>query len=104
MKVTIEPFVTKSIIRNADGSPRYTETNVSRVRVDGVHAGFVPNGENAKVALQPGFSALQAEEIGKQVAKLLDRDKLEVLRAPEMPASLTSEPESEDSDFGYDDN
>lgn len=104
MKVTIEPFVVKSIKRNADGSPRYRKTGISRVRVDGVHAGFLPNGENAKVALQPGFSALQKEEIGKQVAKLLDRDELEVLQAPEVPASFTSEPESEDSDFGYDDN
>jgi hypothetical protein len=104
MKVTIEPFVTKSTVRNADGTPRYRDTNVSRVRVDGKHAGFVPNGDGAQVALQPGFSALEAEEIGKKVAELLGRDQLEVLRAPEVPAEVFEEPESEDSDFGYHDN
>jgi hypothetical protein len=104
MKVTIEPFVTKSTIRNPDGTPRYKETNVSRVRVDGKHAGFVPNGEGAKVALQPGFSKAEADEIGKKVSVLLGRDNVDVLQAPEVPAELFQEPESEDSDFGYDDN
>lgn len=104
MEVTIEPFVTKSTIRNSDGTPRFRETNVSRVRVDGKHAGFVPNGEGAKVALQPGFSKSEAEEIGKKVSMLLGRDDVDVLQAPEVPVELFEEPESEDSDFGYDDN
>lgn len=104
MEVTIEPFVTKSTIRNPDGTPRFIETNVSRVRVDGKHAGFVPNGEGAKVALQPGFSKSESEEIGKKVSMLLGRDDVDVLQAPEVPVELFEEPESEDSDFGYDDN
>jgi len=72
--------------------------------VDGKHAGFIGFAEGSKLLLGNGFSKEEAEEIELQVLELLDRDEVTTVQAPELPVDLFVEPESEDSDFGYDDN
>jgi hypothetical protein len=78
--------------------------NKWRVFVDGKHAGFIGFANDSKLLLGPGFSKDEASEIEQQVMLLLDRDEVETAQAPDVPSDLFEEPESEDSDFGYDDN
>lgn len=104
LNVTIKEFEGRSIRRAADGSRPMVKLNKWRVFVDGRHAGFIGFADDSKLLLGPGFSEEEASEIEQQVMLLLDRDEVETAQAPDVPSDLFNEPESEDSDFGYDDN
>ena len=104
LNVTIKEFEGRSIRRSPDGSRPMVKLNKWRVFVDGKHAGYIGFAEGSKLLLGGGFSKEEAEEIELQVLELLDRDEVTTVQAPELPVDLFVEPESEDSDFGYDDN
>ena len=70
MKVDIEEFVATS----AADSRREVRPNLWRVRVDGMHAGFIPRPvdsvpKNCKLLLHLRFSNAERAEIEKQVSE-----------------------------------
>jgi len=104
LSVTIVEFEAPSIRRNPDGSRPMIKHNRWRVYVDNLHAGFIDFAEGSKLLLTRSFSELDQIEIEKKVMKLIGRDAVDCTSVPDVPAELFEEPESEDSDFGYDDN
>lgn len=103
LSVTIVEFESPSIRRNPDGSRPMIKMNRWRVYVDGLHAGFIGFAEGSKLLLTRSFSELERIEIQQKVMELIGRDAVDSSSVPDVPAELFEEPESEDSDFGYDD-
>jgi len=92
MKVTIEQHVGKSLASGAA-----VELPQFRVRVDGVHAGFVPWGGGI-VSLTRRFSPIARKEIEEQVSLLVDQ-KVKSKQGPEVPEGFYESQEDDDDDF-----
>lgn len=104
MEVTVEPFIGKSMRTNPDGSERLVRFDQYRVRVDGMHAGYIGTQKGAKLMLTTKFTPMEADEISEKVAEIIKQEKTAPNIVPDVPAELLNpSSESEDLDDIYDD-
>lgn len=97
LKVTVEPFIGNSVLKNPDGSNKPVRFDQYRVRVDGMHAGFIGFAPGSKLMLTLRFSPIEIDEIEKQVAGLVGSENQQSVTVPDVPAELLN-PDSEDWD------